>query len=502
MKSYIPFRRFMTGIGILFYGGQTLQAQQELSYHASSEINVSSGTYAPLWFTANKYGLSGVRPKSAFVRTGVEYEKEWTKNWQLKAGIDLAVAKNQVSQFVVQQAYADLSWKELTLSIGSKERSGYPLEKDMSISSGMMVEGSNARPVPQIRFDIKNYITVPHTRKWLGVRGHIAYGIFTDANWQKHFVPESHPEKGQYYLYTEKVWYHSKSLMFRIGNKEVFPMEFELGILDAAQFGGNQMYRLSDGTSVKNKDMSKGFSAFLNAFIPKHGGTLQNVSGNHCGSWNFALTGYINNWKIRTYLEHYYEDHSQMFWQYGRWKDGQIGVEVTLPENRWLTAALYEGINTTDQTGPILYDAPAGSFSEIQQSGGDNYFNNGEYLGWQHFGQTMGLSLIPGPQYNADHQNRINSSRIRANHFGFRGTPFKEWSWRMLFSSVRHYGTYIYPLDKVRKQFSSLYEVTFSPKRFTGWSAKASLGLDRGNYLGNSTGFMFTISKSGYLFNK
>ena len=48
-------------------------------------------------------------------------------------------------------------------------------------------------------------------------------------------------------------------------------------------------------------------------------------------------------------------------------------------------------------------------------------------------------------------------------------------------------GTYSTPLDKQRKQFSSLYEVTYSPQWAKGWSTSVSMGLDRGNYLGNST---------------
>lgn len=492
--------------GLLVVGamaiGQIAQAQQTFSYNNTDEISIASGSYAPLWFTANKYGLSSAENKSGYVRAGIAYDRNMKKDWRINAALDLAVAWNQPSKFIIQQAYLDLGWKKATLSIGSKERPGYPLEKDMALSSGMMVEGSNARPVPQVRVQLNDYVTVPFTHKWLGIKGHIAYGLFTDSKWQKDFVAPSYPDKNIYNYYTQNVWYHSKSLAFRIGNKEKFPVEFEVGLLDAAQFGGNQMYKLADGTEIKYKDMSKGFSSFTDAFIPKHESIVGNVSGNHCGSWNFALTAYLGDWKLRTYLEHYYEDHSQMFWQYGRWKDGQIGVELTFPKNKWLTSALYEGICTKDQTGPVLYDAPLGPFKDVQQSGADNYFNSWEYMGWQHFGQSMGLSLIPGPQYNADHTNFIQSSRIRANHFGFKGNPSDEWSWRMLFSSVRHFGTYQFPLDKERKQFSSLFEVAFTPRDWKGFSAKLAMGLDRGNYLGNSTGVMLTLSKRGVIFNK
>ena len=64
----------------------------------------------------------------------------------------------------------------------------------------------------------------------------------------------------------------------------------------------------------------------------------------------------------------------------------------------------------------------------------------------------------------------------------------------------RHWGTYNNPLDKQRKQFSSLYEATYTPSWAKGWSASLALGLDRGNYLGNSTGGMLTVKKTGIIF--
>ena len=60
--------------------------------------------------------------------------------------------------FVVQQAYADLTWKALRLSIGSKERGNFPRDKDERRSSGRMVEGMIARPVPQVRGEIREYL--------------------------------------------------------------------------------------------------------------------------------------------------------------------------------------------------------------------------------------------------------------------------------------------------------------------------------------------------------
>ena len=76
--------------------------------------------------------------------------------------------------------------------------------------------------------------------------------------------------------------YHSKSLMIRLGNKESLPLEFEFGMLTAAQFGGKRMIKNSDGSVSLIKDMPDSFKDFWKIFIPKRGDGLENVQGNHC----------------------------------------------------------------------------------------------------------------------------------------------------------------------------------------------------------------------------
>ena len=139
------------------------------------------------------------------------------------------------------------------------------------------------------------------------------------------------------------------------------------------------------------------------------------------GSWNFALTYELGDWRLRAYLEHYFEDHSQMFWEYGRWKDGQLGLEVTLPRNRWVSKVLWEGLATKDQAGPILYDGFWGSFQDIQVSGCDNYYNHYIYQAWQHAGMAMGNPLLTSPAYNEDGSITFKSNRVRSNHLGLTG---------------------------------------------------------------------------------
>ena len=490
-------------VAILMLGSGTLCAQDmdkgTLDYKVEMSGNAATGTYAPLWLTANRYGLASQEPNSGYLRAGVCYNKSMKHNWRLETGLDLAGAVNQTAPFVVQQAYADISWRMLTLSVGSKERPGFPLEKNTALSSGMMVEGPNARPVPQIRGEIKEYLPIGFTGNWLALKGHLAYGMFTDGDWQQDFVATN---KG----FVKKALYHSKSLMFRLGNREKLPLEFEFGILMATQFGGNKYQKNSDGSAKLIMDMPDNLKAYWKAFFPQAGGEdtpegeQVNIEGNMLGSWNFALNYYLHDWKFRAYLEHYFEDHSQMFWEYGRWKDGQLGIEITFPKNRWVSSLLWEGLSTWHSSGPLLYDGFWGSFPEYQVSGGDAYYNHYIYGAWQHWGMGMGNPLLPGPVYNEKGEITFRSNRMKGQHVGVTGNPSEEWSYRLLLSFNRYWGTYEKPLDKVRKQFSSLAEVTYCPQWATGWSGSVSLGLDRGNYLGNSAGGCVTIRKTGRIF--
>lgn len=494
MKSKLQILLLAFCCQITTLNGQT--AEPTLTYHLETGATAGGGDYAPLWFTANRNGLSSVDPNSAYLEAGLTYNKRLKNHWGIKSGLFLATAANNTSAFIVQQAYADVSWRFLNLSIGSKERD--PEEKNPKLSSGGMVEGNNTRPVPQVRLSIEDFTNVPLTNEWLKVKGYVAYGRFTDDRWQRDWVNINKN-------YVGDVFYHSKLLMFRVGKKEKFPLEFDLGMLMAAQFRG-RLYRYDGERNSKLvHKMPFKIKDFFDVFIPSKGGSdaprgdQVNVYGNHVGSWLASLSYYANNWRIKGYYEHFFEDHSQMFFEYGRWKDGHIGVEITFPKNRWINTFVWEGLATKDQSGPFLYDGYAGAFTEYQISANDSYYNNYYYQSWQHWGMGMGNPLLPGPLYNKNKSLSYRSNRMKSHHIGINGNPTKEIDYRILLSYSRHWGTYKQPLDEIEKQFSSLYEVTYSPRKLHGWSISAALGVDHGSYLGNNTGGMLTIKKQGII---
>ena len=106
MKLYQTFL-----LTILAVPATAQQPEQTLTYRAEAAVTVSDGDYAPLWLTANRYGMTSNESKNAYLRAGIAWNKTLKQDWRIAAGLDLAGGKNLTSNFWIQQAYADISWK-------------------------------------------------------------------------------------------------------------------------------------------------------------------------------------------------------------------------------------------------------------------------------------------------------------------------------------------------------------------------------------------------------
>lgn len=467
------------------------QFTKGMNYSVEAGASFSGGAHTPLWLNAGKYGLSSIEKNNGYLRARIFRPLEEDRHFSYAFGIDLAGAYRFTSPFIVQQAYVDLKLYFLRLSIGSKER---PMElKNQELSSGGMTFSNNARPIPQVRIGIPEYVAIPGTKDLFSIKGHIAYGMFTDDNWQKDFIHSPN------YKHTKHVLYHSKKLLFKIGNEKKFPLVFEGGLEMAAQFGGKSF---KNGTIT---NMPNGIKDFFKALIPSEGSDdsplneQTNIYGNHLGSWLFSLSYKFPSWKLHAYYDHFFEDQSMMFGQYG-WKDCLAGIEITLPENKFVSSFVYEYIGTKDQSGPIFHDSTP-TFPD-QISAVDDYYNHSIYTGWQHWGMGIGNPLIISPLYNENGLIIFKSNRMTAHHIGFTGMPTAEWKYKVLLSYAKHWGTYYDPLPEVEKNVNALVEVTYYPRQLKSWEFTLSTALDSGNLIGNSFGGMLKIRKTGLLSKK
>ena len=458
-----------------------------------TSTTMASGDYAPLWLTANRYGLSSVRTASNYERARLErdFRQDEGQSWQLGYGLDLAVAFGHERTGIVQQAYVEAAWKKVRLLLGQKE---LPLEMmNPELSTGAMTFGINARPIPKARLDI-DWFSFPGTNGWWQWRLYGSFGFFTDGPWQKKWsVPTDR--------YSDGVLYHEKALHWQFGRPDVLPFTYEIGLNLASQFGGNSYNVYTLRTDQHDFHYDSGLSAFWDALFMKGSDTTDgdypNVAGNHLGSWVMQLKYHGARWQARAYWERFFEDHSQLTVQYGI-HDMLLGAEVTLPANPFVSTVVVEHLTTRDQSGPIFHDPTPSVPDHIAAR--DEYYNHLNYPGWSNYGMTMGNPLLTSQLYNDalghSHHLRFYNNRVRAWHFALCGDPSDEWHWRAKLSLTRNWGTYFTPLPDDQQQTYTLVETTYRPRWAHGWLATVGLGLDHGDLIGNSTGVQLTIAKS------
>lgn len=494
----------------LFALATSMQAQTEI--HTEAQFSGSFGEHTPLWLNANKYGLSSLEKLNGYFRAGIFHfmEADSTHKWDYGYGADLAVAGKYTSIFIIHQAYAEVRWLKGLLTVGSKEQ---PMQlKNQELSSGSQTLGINARPVPSVRLSLPEYWNIPFTKGWVGLKGHIAYGMQTDDKWQRDFTQET-------YKHTKHAKLHTKAGYLRIG-PATKTINVELGLEMACQYGGTSYSDPGNPVPViKNEDGLKGMAR---AFIPSGGdvgeGIYENKAGNHLGSYLLRVNMNFNKWYLGLYADHFFEDHSQMFFldfdgygegdEFNEWKkkkyfvydfkDIMLGAELKLKRVPWLSNIVLEYIHTKYQSGPIYHDRTFHLSDHV--AGLDNYYNHYIHTGWQHWGQVMGNPLYRSPIYNDDNQIRVANNRFWAWHLGLSGTPSPgcQLHYRVLATFQRGWGSYPIPYIDPENNVSLLAEAEYRFCEFSslpGWSIKAAIGMDHGEILGNNFGAQLTIKK-------
>lgn len=505
-------RKIYIAVLLCFVGILTGRAQVEMC--TEGQLTSSSGDHTPLWLNANRYGLSSLDLTNGYLRVGAFHsmDADSLRQWAVGYGADVAVAGGFTSRLVVQQAYVDVRWKKGLLSVGSKERQ---MElKNQRLSSGSQTFGINARPIPQVRVEMPDYWQVPGLKGWLGLKGHLAYGLTTDDKWQKEFTDDLSRR-------TEHAMYHSKAGYMKIGPGSV---NVEFGLEMACEFGGKG-FNIDNGgktpVTIKNESNLK---SFYHALIP--GGTdptdssFVNSEGNHLGSWVIRLNIDRPTWNLGLYADQFFEDHSQMFHisfnGYGLgdekgvrkknryfvydFKDWMLGAELHLKQTPWLSHVVLEYLYTKYQGGPVYHDHTANISEHI--CGNDKYYNHNIFTGWQHWGQVMGNPLYLSPLYNKDGQIMVENNRFVAWHAGIDGQLHESLAYRVLATWQRGYGTYDKPYIDPEENVSLMAEAEYrfpASSKLNGWAVKGAVALDRGKIYGDNTGFQLTVSRRGML---
>ena len=472
---------------------------EDIQYGFRLRGTSGGGDNAPFWFTNNQYGMGPLRNHTFQARAYIKRDAEVDslRFWRIGYGADVAAGYGNQSELCIQQAFLDVEWKMLRLSMGQKQRTSEL--KNEELSTGGMTLGINARPLPQVRLETPNFWTVPGTKGLFAIKAHIAYGIYTDNRWQRNW------NAGSTNLYTQNSLYHSKALLMKIGNENKFPLTFKFGLEMACQFGGkgyNEIgytgERLEQGISLGNNPIK----ALVPGGLDVNDDAFSNAEGNHIGSWHIRMDWTGKDWGIGAYMDHLFEDHSQLGMQYGFWKDMLLGVEINLPKNPCLSTLVYEHIGTMNQSGPIYHDATPENTQQI--SANDSYYSNHVYGSWQHGGFVMGNPLIMSPMYNKylgmeEGMLHIYFNRINAHHVGLKGNPTPWLSWRVLYTYEKNLGSYLRPVMDPLEGHFMLLEACYKPKKLRGLGFSLAYGHNHGSLLGKANSAMLTVSFDGWI---
>ena len=235
-------------------------AQDSFSIKDYVQLNAigSVGEYAPFWLVSNRGGVSSLETHNGYIRYGIDIDGSIarSKNWNYSIGLDFKTGYHQNYNPMVGQMYADVSYRWLNLSVGAKERvaemrdfctlgkvnGNRVLNSFRSLAfngladlgTGGLVYSGNSSPIPQVRLEVPEYVTIKGTGSLLHLRGHIAYGVFLDSRFQESFTAINPKAK-----YNKYALYHSKAFFMKVGNEAKFPLEVEGGLEMYAQFGGD-----------------------------------------------------------------------------------------------------------------------------------------------------------------------------------------------------------------------------------------------------------------------
>ena len=497
-------RAFFLNIILFLSVGTTLAANNHtdnIDYSVEAKANVAfGGINAPFYHVANRHGLSSISPNNGYLRAAAIKKMNQTKRFDYGGAVDLVGAAGFSSPFIIQQAYGEVQFLCFDLMVGSKEYWGEM--KNPSLSSGGMVWSGNARPVPQVRLGVFDFVEFPWTNGWLQLKCDVSYGRFTDDKYlEDEFV------KVPGWFRTTGVFYHQKKIFFRSKENRNFIMT--IGAEFSAQFSGERHYYNSVSEEWTTEKMPLRVKDFWNVFIPGSGdeqgviGDQVYYYGNHLGAWHaIAEYKFKNRSRLKGYFEWFWDDGSGMGKLNG-W-DGLWGVEYNFGRKGVVSDVVFEYLQTTNQSGPIHWnpnDNPGTHITDVDATGSDNYYNNYYYVGWAHWGKANGTPLLRSPEYNRNGFLSFLHNRVRAFHIGVNGCFTDEWNYRLLASYRKSWGTPFLPIPNPLYSTSAMIETSYCPAKLKGWSFLASCAFDVGTLYESNSGISLGVRKTGTVFS-
>ncbi|MDR2041567.1 MAG: capsule assembly Wzi family protein [Tannerella sp.] len=463
-------------------------------FRVTTSGSLSTNGQTPFWMASNRYGVVPLKSPEGYLQAGVFHRQPLGRaGWAWSVGADMVAARPRYRTAYVQQLFGELSFRRLSLSIGSREADRHYSQSlmDPRLSSGDLGLSPNARPVPEINLYVPRFVTLPYTGGWLQGKGDFAVGRSFDSDYLKSYFP---PDR----FYIKDMLWHRKSLYLRVEDTNgAFPFGMTLGLCHLVQWGG-----VSTDPEAAVRMQPRSLMDFIRVVLGKSGDEKAspsdqiNVLGSQYGTYDFHFSYRKEGLAVKACYQHFFDDASGMEFKNGT--DGLWGIQVDVPRFTWLRRVVLERLLTLDQSGPFHFIEFDHNQYPGYGGGGDDYYNNSEYpAGHAYFNRGAGTPLLVSPEYNADRTPGFKHTRVRAWHLGAEGSLTQALSWRILCSGVESFGRPYKPT--LKRLTGGFFLADFSYAFPRDWSLSVALAADCGSLLGNPAGCSLSVTKRGLI---
>lgn len=385
---------------------QVARAQDgAVQYRATLAAAAARQDTLPMWQTANQFGVVDRAGTNGMLRFGAYVSPADWKGLTYAGGADLVARVSEHSSVFIQQLYGEVKYGLFLLRAGRKEETAGVIHPSLSLGSTTL--GTNAAPVTKVSLSWPDYVSIPGTSAFFGIKGYLGHGWLGGTR------------------VVDGTLLHEKNVYLRLGFPD-WPVKGWGGIMHYVTWGGTHV-------DPEIGDLPSGFDDYLRVFFVQGASEdsavnpeITNVLGNSLGAYHFGLDVQLRGVSIRVHRQFYLEDTVSL--EFRNALDGLWGLSFTFDDRRIVSGLLYEHVNTIRQSSKA--DEPRGT---------DNYYNHFLYAtGWTHRGQALSLPVISTNNRYVGNYNNI----LLAHHVGIEGMIPGPIDYRLLFTYSRNYGAH------------------------------------------------------------
>lgn len=455
------------------------ESSSKLDCQVETEGDFSSGSNIPYYFSSNRYGAISPTANAAYLRGKVDYAYQTASQFSFKVGLDVIGSTSSKEYYAnnshVQQLYAEVAYKKVSLSLGQWEDKQMLVNSELS--SGNMVWSNNARPMPQVKIGTNDFVAIPGTGGWVNFWFDMAYGHQTDGGYNKDICEMVTGEKRPFTV-IDNPYFHRKNFFLRTKADEL--VVATVGVEHVAQFGG----------TIGDEKQPAGLKDAANVFFVKSGNADFNYS--HLGSIDVRIDVNTKAGTVSGYSQLFFDDKPVDGSLRQAGSDGLWGLEWKSARKGWLNGIVAEYLTTANQGGRVYTNEVYVGNGKQYHYDCLTYYDDQDFGAYTNYGMNIGSPLITSPIYNESHWPRPANTIMRAFHTGLQGDMAKNFSYRAKFSYKKTWGTTIFLLPEAISNTSAMLEVTYHKN---GFEVTPAFAFDSGKIYGDNTGFMINLKK-------